>query len=295
MKLLVHDPSAARRAQVRAALDAAGHELVVADSLSVLTAALRTGGRPDAVLVSDAAAVPALREAAGSRPTWIAVWASSDSQADAALEGGADDVFLGVLDGGDLNRRLLLAQRKLTRDRDLRRLQYLSKNPVLRDPRTGALHPAALLSQVDHAAARTARVGQGVALLALEARALGFAPGVDLSPLLLQRALSALRPGDAAAFTAEQTLLIFFDGCAADEALALSRRVVDAVTRFPEAGSVAFEAAAGLAMQNPGSVARSGVQLLGEAGGALAQACLQGSRDVVVASTGGARCVPAQR
>lgn len=295
MKLLVHDPSAARRAQVQAALNAAGHELVVADSLSVLTAALRTGGRPDAVLVSDAAAVPALREAAGPRPTWIAVWASSDAQADAALEGGADEVFLGVLDGGDLNRRLLLAQRKLSRDRDLRRLQYLSKNPVLRDPRTGALHPAALLSQVDHAAARTARVGQGVALLALEARAMGVAPSVDLSPLLLQRALSALRPGDAAAFTAEQTLLIFFDGCAADEALALSRRVVDAVTQFPETGSIAFEAAAGLAMQNPGSVARSGVQLLGEAGGALAQACLQGSRDVVVASTGGARCVPAQR
>lgn len=295
MKLLVHDPSAARRAQAQAALDAAGHELVAADSLAVLEAALRTGGRPDAVLISDAGAVTALRKAAGTRPTWIAVWAATDTEARAALAAGADDAFVGELNGAALDRRLTLAQRKLARDRDLRRLRFLSKNPVLRDPQTGALHASALLSQADHAAARAARAGQGVALLALEAKALGLPPGTDLSPLLLQRALPAVRPGDAVSLTPEQTLLVFFDDCPAEEALALARSILDAVTRFPQGGGIAFAAAAGLSMQSPHSAAKSGGQLLGEAGGALAQAWLGASSDVVVASSGGGRTRPAQR
>lgn len=295
MKLIVHSPHGGLD-RARAAVVAAGHELVIAETVSAVEAAFADDGPPDAAILADPSAIDAVRAAAGKRPTWVAAWVDSDHDAYEALNAGADDVFVGALDGPTVARRLSLGARKLAQDRTLRRLKYLARNPVLRDPMTGALRPGVLLLQADHAAARAARTGAGVAMVALEAVAVGLPPSTDLSPLIMRRVLPQLRPGDAVSISSEKTLLLLLDGCTPAEAIQVAGRVLTAVKQLPESGSgVAFEAAAGLATQGPGEPARPARQLLDAAGGALAQAWMSNAERVVVASPGGERQRPARR
>lgn len=279
MKLLIAGLETQATRGVASAAQAAGHQLQRAASVDELKAAFAAPGAPDGAIVAAAPGDPeaagtlaSLRKALGKRPAWLMAWVEKEHDAWAALAAGADDVMVGPMDNTAFALRLGVGQRNLERQRVALRLRYLAKHPQLRDPQTGAMRPGVLVLQLEHALARMPRSGRPLAVIAIEAEAVGLPPEADLSPLVLGRVLPCLRKGDSVAVAEDRTVLALLEDCTPEAAEAIAAEIAARVRRMPEsAGGVTFTCSVGLSVQTPGQAPRNANALLDEAGCDLAQ------------------------
>jgi GGDEF domain-containing protein len=204
-------------------------------------------------------------------------------------------VFVGAISPDTLSLRMAVAERTLRHARTRQRLRFLARHPRLHDPMTGTLRPGVLEVQLDQALARVGRTQQSVALLAIEAAALGVSSRVDLSPLVVSRVAGALRSGDGVAIDEQRTVMAVLEGCSPAEAERIAEEVVRRLTASPKGGAgITFSCAVGVATQTPGEPGRDATTVMDAAGSALARAWMGGGDRVEVAGMGAGALDPAE-